>query len=72
VQRLLEAFHRLCDAGHSVLVVEHHLDVIAAADWVIELGPGGGIHGGCLVAESTPDAIRKTKASPTGQALRRI
>ncbi|MEO8615133.1 MAG: excinuclease ABC subunit A, partial [Luteolibacter sp.] len=71
VERLLAAFMRLRDAGHSVLVVEHHLDVIAASDWVIELGPGGGIHGGNLVAEGPPAAIRKNKKSPTGQALAR-
>ncbi|MEO7342883.1 MAG: excinuclease ABC subunit UvrA, partial [Luteolibacter sp.] len=71
VERLLGAFMRLRDAGHSVLVVEHHLDVIAASDWVIELGPGGGIHGGNLVAEGPPAAIRKNKKSPTGQALAR-
>ena len=69
VERLLAAFLRLRDAGHSVLVVEHHLDVIAAADWVIELGPGGGIHGGTLVAEGPPARIRKNKDSPTGRAL---
>jgi excinuclease ABC subunit A len=71
VEKLLAAFLRLRDAGHSVLVVEHHLDVIAASDWVIELGPGGGIHGGLLVAEGSPDAIRKNAKSPTGQALAR-
>ncbi len=69
VERLLAAFMRLRDAGHSVLVVEHHLDVIAASDWVIELGPGGGIHGGNLVAEGPPETIRKNKESPTGRAL---
>jgi excinuclease ABC subunit A len=69
VEKLLAAFMRLRDAGHSVLVVEHHLDVIAASDWVIELGPGGGIHGGNLVAEGPPSVIRENKASPTGRAL---
>jgi excinuclease ABC subunit A len=69
VEKLLFAFLKLRDAGHSVLVVEHHLDVIAASDWVIELGPGGGIHGGLLVAEGPPDVIRKNKKSPTGRAL---
>jgi excinuclease ABC subunit A len=54
-----------------VLVVEHHLDVIAAADWVIELGPGGGYHGGNLVTAGTPETIRTTKNSPTGEALMR-
>jgi excinuclease ABC subunit A len=71
VERLLGAFMRLREAGHSVLVIEHHLDVIAAADWVIELGPGGGTHGGRLVAAGTPAAIRAVKESPTGQALAR-
>jgi excinuclease ABC subunit A len=71
VERLLGAFTRLRDAGHSVLVVEHHLDVIAAADWVIELGPGGGVHGGNLVAEGPPASILETPDSPTGRALRR-
>lgn len=69
VERLLAAFTKLRDAGHSALVVEHHLDVIAASDWVIELGPGGGVNGGTLVAEGTPDQIRKVKGSPTGRAL---
>jgi len=71
VERLLAAFMRLRDAGHSVLVVEHHLDVLAAADWLIELGPGGGVHGGNLVAAGPPAVIRKDKKSPTGQALER-
>jgi excinuclease ABC subunit A len=71
VERLLGAFMRLRDAGHSVLVVEHHLDVIAASDWVIELGPGGGTHGGNLVAEGPPDAIRSNPDSPTGRALKK-
>ena len=72
VEKLLAAFMRLRDAGHSVLVVEHHLDVIAASDWVIELGPGGGIHGGSLVAEGPPRVIQKNKMSPTGRALAAI
>jgi excinuclease ABC subunit A len=69
VERLLAAFVRLRDAGHSVLVVEHHLDVIAASDWVIELGPGGGKHGGKLVAEGPPGVICENLDSPTGRAL---
>ena len=72
VARLLESFARLRDAGHSVLVVEHHLDVIAAADWVIELGPGGGSHGGTLVAAGTPNHVRHHPTSPTGMAMRRL
>jgi excinuclease ABC subunit A len=72
VEKLLSAFMRLRDAGHSVLVVEHQLDVIAASDWVIELGPGGGRHGGSLVSEGPPEKIRKDKKSPTGRALARM
>ena len=71
VERLLGAFLRLRDAGHSVLVIEHHLDVIAASDWVIELGPGGGVNGGLLVAAGTPEEIRQCAGSPTGEALER-
>jgi excinuclease ABC subunit A len=69
VERLLAAFTRLRDAGHSVLVIEHHLAVIRAADWVIELGPGGGRHGGSLVAAGPPSSLEKIPESPTGRAL---
>ncbi|MGL5018658.1 MAG: excinuclease ABC subunit UvrA, partial [Luteolibacter sp.] len=69
VEKLLAAFLKLRDAGHSVLVVEHHLDVIAASDWVIELGPGGGIHGGHMVAAGPPSVIQENNESPTGRAL---
>jgi excinuclease ABC subunit A len=69
VEKLLQAFFRLREAGHSVLVVEHHLEVIAAADWMIELGPGGGIHGGMLVEQGTPQEIRQNARSATGKAL---
>jgi len=71
VERLLAAFFRLRDAGHSVIVVEHHLDVIAAADWVIDLGPGGGVNGGRLLASGTPREVAKKPDSPTGAALAR-
>jgi excinuclease ABC subunit A len=70
-RRLLDALLRLRDAGHSVLVVEHHLDIINAADWVIELGPGGGDEGGHLVAAGTPETLRRTPNSPTGMAMLR-
>lgn len=70
VERLLVAFRRLREAGHSLLVIEHHLDVIAAADWVIELGPGGGAHGGRLVAAATPAGLAEIPESPTGVVLK--
>jgi hypothetical protein len=69
VRILLLALRRLVDAGHSVLVVEHHLDVVRNADWVIDLGPGAGDEGGRLVAAGTPDEIARCEASFTGQAL---
>jgi len=71
VERLLTAFRRLREAGHTLLVIEHHLDVIAAADWVIELGPGGGADGGAQVAAATPMDLAKLGHSPTGRALHR-
>jgi len=70
VRILLLALRRLVEAGHSVLVVEHHLDVVRNADWVIDLGPGAGDDGGSLVAEGSPDDIGKCGQSFTGQALR--
>ncbi|MET0508063.1 MAG: excinuclease ABC subunit A [Burkholderiaceae bacterium] len=70
VARLLRALRRLQDAGHSLLVIEHHLDVIRAADWVIDLGPGGGEAGGRVVACATPRALAADPASATGAALR--
>jgi len=69
VRILLKVFQRLVDAGHSVLVIEHNLDVIKSADWVIDLGPEAGDEGGKIVAQGTPEAIANTPASHTGQAL---
>jgi excinuclease ABC subunit A len=69
IQRLLDVLNRLVDLGNTVLVVEHNFEVIKSADWVIDLGPGGGDAGGCLVAEGTPEKIAATKESYTGQYL---
>ncbi|MCG3133641.1 MAG: UvrABC system protein A [Planctomycetes bacterium] len=70
VRRLLEVLQELADQGNTVLVIEHHLDVIAAADHVIDLGPEGGAGGGRIVACGTPEAVSKTAGSHTGAALK--
>jgi excinuclease ABC subunit A len=70
IERLLESLNRLVDAGHSVLLIEHHLDVIKTADHVIDLGPEGGHAGGEVVATGTPEDIVASAASYTGRFLR--
>jgi excinuclease ABC subunit A len=72
VRVLLKVFQRLVDAGHSVWVIEHNLDVIKSADWVIDLGPDAGDNGGRIVAQGTPGEIAACAASHTGRALRAI
>jgi len=69
---LLKVFQKLVDAGHSVLVIEHNLDVIKSADWVLDLGPDAGDQGGRLVAEGTPEQVAAVPGSHTGQALRGV
>jgi excinuclease ABC subunit A len=64
--------HRLVDKGNSVLVIEHNLDVIKTADWVIDLGPEGGDRGGEIVAQGTPEEVARVDASHTGRFLRRV
>jgi excinuclease ABC subunit A len=71
VQVLLRVLLRLRDAGHSLVVIEHNLDVIAASDWVIDLGPGGGSHGGEVIAAGSPEDLRSEGASLTGKWLAR-
>jgi excinuclease ABC subunit A len=71
VRKLLEVLHRLTDLGNTVIIIEHHLDIIRNADWVIDLGPEGGEHGGKLVAEGPPSVIAANPASYTGQFLSR-
>jgi excinuclease ABC subunit A len=72
VQRLLEVLHRLVDAGNTVLVIEHNLDVIKTADWIVDLGPEGGELGGQVIAEGTPEQVAEIATSYTGQYLRKI
>jgi excinuclease ABC subunit A len=72
VRKLLVVLNRLVDAGNTVLVVEHHLDVIKTADWVVDLGPEGGEGGGELVAEGTPEQVAQVGASYTGKFLREV
>ncbi len=69
IAKLLGAFRRLLDAGHSLLVIEHNLDVIRAAEWIIDLGPEGGDRGGEIVAAGTRESVMKVQASHTGRAL---
>jgi excinuclease ABC subunit A len=69
VAKLLGAFRRLIEAGHSLLVIEHNLDVVRAADWIIDLGPEGGDAGGTLLGAGTPESIMRLKGSHTGRAL---
>ncbi|MGH2406365.1 MAG: excinuclease ABC subunit UvrA, partial [bacterium] len=72
VERLLGVLHRLVDAGNTVLVIEHNLDIIKTADWIIDLGPEGGEYGGQVIAEGTPEEVARVSRSYTGRFLRRV
>ncbi len=72
VRVLLEVLQALVEKGNSVVVIEHHLDVIKSADWLVDLGPEGGDRGGTVVAAGTPEAVARVRGSHTGEALRRI
>ncbi len=72
IQKLLDVLHRLTDAGNTVIVIEHNLDVIKTADWIVDLGPEGGDAGGYIVAEGTPEQVARVKDSHTGQFLENI
>jgi excinuclease ABC subunit A len=72
VERLLNVLHRLVDMGNTVIVIEHNLEVIKTADWVIDLGPEGGEQGGEVIAEGPPEVIAETPHSYTGQFLREV
>jgi excinuclease ABC subunit A len=72
VKKLLEVLQRLVDAGNTVIVIEHNLDVIKTADWIIDLGPEGGDRGGEIIAQGTPEEVSKNNISYTGQFLKKI
>jgi excinuclease ABC subunit A len=72
VRVLLEVLHKLVDKGNTVLVIEHNLDVIKTADWIVDLGPEGGSGGGMIVAEGTPEMVAKVKGSHTGRYLAKV
>jgi len=72
VRKLLDVLHRLVDLGNTVLIIEHHLDVIKQADWIIDLGPEGGEGGGRIVAQGPPEHVARAKKSYTGQVLARV
>ena len=72
VRKLLEVLQRLVDLGNTVLVIEHNLDVIKSADWILDLGPDGGDYGGRIVASGTPEQVMRSKKSFTAEALRKL
>jgi excinuclease ABC subunit A len=69
---LIEVLNRLVEAGNSVVIIEHNLDVIKTADFIIDLGPEGGDGGGKIVAQGTPEEVAKVKKSYTGQYLKKV
>ena len=69
IRQLLDVLHRLRDGGNTVVIIEHNLDVIKTADWIIDLGPEGGSGGGQIIATGTPEQVAKNKASHTGRFL---
>jgi excinuclease ABC subunit A len=72
VARLLDVLHRLVDEGHTVVVIEHHPDVFAEADYLVDIGPEAGPEGGLIVARGTPEEVAKHQTSVTAPFLRRV
>jgi len=72
VKKLLDVLCRLTDLGNTVIIIEHHLDVIKTADWVIDLGPDGGVNGGRIMASGSPEQVARSKKSYTGLALAQV
>ncbi|HZH06024.1 MAG TPA: hypothetical protein VEY69_05055, partial [Lautropia sp.] len=69
VEKLIQVMHRLVDAGNTLVVIEHNLDIWAEADWMIDLGPEGGVKGGCVVAEGPPEALAQRGQTHTEAVL---
>jgi excinuclease ABC subunit A len=72
VKKLLEVLHALVETGNSMVIIEHNLDVIKSADWLIDMGPEGGEKGGTVLATGTPESVSKVAKSYTGQFLKRM
>ena len=72
IRKLLVVLRRLVEAGNTVVVIEHNLDVIKAADWLIDMGPEGGFRGGQIIAQGTPEQVAKVKKSYTGNFLAQV
>jgi excinuclease ABC subunit A len=72
VRRLLDVLNKLVDLGNTVIIIEHHLDIMKSADWIVDLGPEGGERGGTIVAAGTPEQILRSKKSHTARALEKI
>jgi excinuclease ABC subunit A len=72
VKKLVDVLQRLVDAGHTVVVIEHNLEMIAEADWLIDLGPEAGAEGGQIVCQGSPETVARCKASHTGRFLRKL
>jgi len=72
IAKLLEVLHKLVEGGNTIVIIEHNLDVIKTADWIIDLGPEGGDRGGEIIAAGTPEQVAKVTGSYTGQYLRKL
>jgi excinuclease ABC subunit A len=72
IAQLLEVLHRLRDDGNTIVVIEHNLDVVKTADWIVDLGPEGGSGGGEIIATGTPEQVAKIKKSHTGRFLKDV
>ena len=72
MQKLIEILHRLAEGGNTVVVIEHNLDVIKTADYLIDIGPEGGMRGGTVIAKGTPEEVAKNSASYTGYYVKKM